>query len=103
MRKRFLTALFVAFTANVFAERPSTDELAIRLSLRGTMATTTFNFQSQGAYQDGRAVTCGARVTLTWERHNGLWQIAREETVPLAPAIPPELAAASPSTAFCNP
>lgn len=164
MKKRLLTALFVAFTASAFAERPSTDELAIRLgvqswfsvrswsngefnfaklqsiyhpdlefsekgargtttthgfsaytamlqpiiervqkleanpggdvrvTLQGTTATTTFNFQPQGTYKDGRAVTCGARVTLTWERHNGLWQIAREETVPLAPAVPAELA-----------
>ena len=155
MKKHLLTALFVALAATAFADRPSTDELAIRLgvqswfsarswsngkfnfaklqsiycpdlefseksaggtatkrglsaytammkpiveqvqklaakpgddvrvTLQGATATTTFSFQPQGTYKDGRAVTCSAHVTLTWERHNGLWQIAREETVPL--------------------
>lgn len=164
--KHLLTALFVALTASAFAERPSTDELAIRLgvqswfsartwsngefnfaklqsiyrpdlefseksagdnskkrglsaytammqpivervqkldakpgddvrvTLQGATATTTFTFQPQGTYKDGRPVTCSARVTLTWKRQNGLWQIAREETVPLAPIVPAELAAA---------
>lgn len=164
--KHLLTVLFVVFSASAFAERPSTDELAIRLgvqswfsarswsngefnfaklqsiyrpdlefseksageistkrglsaytammqpivervqkldakpsddvhvTLQGATATTTFNFQPQGTYKDGSAVTCSARVTLTWERHNGLWQIAREETVPLASAIPAELVTA---------
>lgn len=164
--KHLLAALFLAFTVSAFAERPSTDELAIRLgvqswfsarswsdgefnlaklqsiyrpdlefseksagdtsmkrglsaytammqpiverlqkldakpgadirvTLQGTTATTTFNFQPRGTYKDGSAVTCGARVTLTWERQNGLWQIAREETVPLAPVVPAELATA---------
>jgi len=164
--KHLVLVFFVALTSSVFAERPSTDELAIRLgvqswfsarswsdgefnlaklqsiyrpdlefseksagepstkrglsaytammrpivdrvqkldakpggdvrvTLQGATATTTFSFQPQGTYKDGRAVTCSARVTLTWERHNGLWQIAREEAVPLAPTVPSELATA---------
>ena len=164
--KHFITALFVALTASAFGERPSTDELAIRLgvqswfsarswnnggfnfaklqsiyrpdlefseksagdtstkrglsayaammqpivervqkldakpgddvrvTLQGATATATFSFKPQGNYKDGRPVTCGARVTLTWERQNGLWQIAREETAPLDPIIPAELATA---------
>ncbi len=166
MKKHLLTALLVAFAASAFAERPSTDELAIRLgvqswfsarsgnngefnfaklqslyrpdfefseksagdtetasgfsaytamlqpivaqvqkldskpsddlrvALQGATATTTFSFQPRGTHKNGRAVNCNSRVTLTWKRHNGLWQIAREETTPLAPTSPAELATA---------
>jgi ketosteroid isomerase-like protein len=166
MKKHILAAVFVALSATAFAERPSSDELAIRLGVRewfsarssstgqfnfsklqaiyrpdleftdpatgksmttrglvaytailqslveqvqkfeakpgddvsvalnGSNATSSFTFRPQSIYKDGRAVTCGARVSLTWERHDGLWQIAREEIAPLAPQVPAELATA---------
>jgi ketosteroid isomerase-like protein len=164
MKKHILTVVFIALSVTAFAERPSTDELAIRLgvqawfsarsssngqfdfsklpaiyrrdleftdpatgkfttargldaytailrplaeqvqkfeakpaddvsvALNGSIATSTFTFRPQGLYKDGRPVTCGARVSLTWERHDGLWQIAREQTAPLAPQVPAEIA-----------
>jgi len=166
MRKHILAAVFIALSAAALAERPSTDELAIRLgvqawfsarssrngqfdftrlpaiyrpdleftdpatgkaatargldaytanlrslfeqvqkfaarpgddvsvALDGSSATSTFTFRPQGTYKDGRAITCGARVSLTWERRDGLWQIAREHSAPLAPQVPAELATA---------
>jgi hypothetical protein len=156
MKKHLLAALFAALTTTAFAQRPSSDELAIRLgvqswfsarsssvgqfdfsklqaiyrpdveftnpdtgksasargleaytallrpmtqdlqkldakpgddvsvALNGSTATSSFLYRPLGLYKDGRAVTCAALVNLTWERHNGLWQIAREQTTPLA-------------------
>lgn len=155
MKQSFVAAVFAALITTALAERPSTDELAVRLgvdawfsartsstgqfdfaklkaiyrpdveftdpatgnsasargfnayaahlqplarqteklearpggdvsiSLNGSTAMSSFTFRPQGLYKDGRAITCGARVSLTWERQNGLWQIARESTTPL--------------------
>lgn len=164
MKKHLLTAIFIALCVSAFAQRPSTDETAVRLgvqawlsarssetgrfdfskfkalyrpdleftdattgkvadvrglsaytarlqaltervqnyaavpandlhvSMNGKSATTSFTFRSEGYYKDGNPVTCAGRVDLTWERHDGFWQIAREETTPLA--IPSKIATA---------
>ena len=65
----------------------------LRVTLNGSSAVTEFTFRPQGTYRDGRAVTCAARVSLTWERRDGFWQIAREHAVPLAPT-PAQIATA---------
>lgn len=66
----------------------------IRVSMNGNLATTSFTFRSEGLYKDGSPVTCSGRVNLTWERRLGFWQITREETMPLNPAVPSEIATA---------
>ncbi len=157
MKKHILAAVFIALSATAFAERPSSDELAVRLGVRnwfllhstntdqfgvnqlkaiyrpdveftdpaggasaqgqgllayaalwqplaqnvhkltakfndemevsvqGTKAVTTFTFRPEGIYKDGRPLTCHTRVSLTWERRDGTWKIAREELTPLDP------------------
>jgi ketosteroid isomerase-like protein len=76
--------------------RPFFDSLAsvsaaptgdLKLSIKGDHAITTFSFVPQGTYNDGTPVTCGAHVSLTWKKHDGLWQIAREEIRPLRAAV----------------
>ena len=166
MKKHILAAILIALSATAFAQRPSSDEVAIRLgvqawfyarsssngqfdftrlpaiyrpdleftdpvtgkattargleaytailrplveqlhkfvakpgddvsvALNGSTAISTFTFRPQGTYKNGRPVECAALVSLIWERHDGLWQIAREQLVPLSPQGPAELATA---------
>jgi ketosteroid isomerase-like protein len=166
MKRHILAAIFIVLSATAFAQRPSSDEVAIRLgvhawfsarsssngqfdftrlaaiyrpdleftdpatgkatsvrgldayaaflrplveqlqkfvakpgddvsvALNGSTATSTFTFRPQGTYKDGRPVECASLVNLTWVRHDGLWQIAREQLAPLAPQVPAELATA---------
>jgi ketosteroid isomerase-like protein len=156
MKRHLLAALFVALTATAFAERPSLDEMAVRIGVRdwfvlhstnadpitvqrlkmiyrvdfaftdpmseaatqgqglkayaaiwqplsekvrtlvakiddsmkiavnGDQAETAFTFRPEGTYKDGRPLTCQTRVTLSWERRDGQWQIIREDLAPLA-------------------
>ncbi len=51
----------------------------IKVSVEGAKATTTFNFRAEGARKDSRPLTGHARVRLTWQRDDGVWQIIREE------------------------
>src|SRR5260221_3324513 len=55
----------------------------LKLSIDGDYAVTAFSFTPQGTRKDGGPQACGARVSLTWMKHNGLWQIAREELGPI--------------------
>ncbi|HYR58303.1 MAG TPA: nuclear transport factor 2 family protein [Chthoniobacteraceae bacterium] len=59
----------------------------VKLSLDGDRALTTFSFTPQGTRKDGSPLACGASITLTWKRQNGLWRIAREELAPLAAGL----------------
>jgi ketosteroid isomerase-like protein len=165
MKKHLLAFLFVALSATAFAERPSLDEMAVRIGVRdwfvlhstnadsitvqrlktiyradfafsdpmsddatqgqglkayaaiwqplsekvrtleariddamkiaisGGKAESTFVFRPEGTYKDGRPLTCQTRVTLTWERRDGQWQIVRENLAPLD-AKPGELVTA---------
>lgn len=166
MKKHLLTAVLVALAASTFAQRPSIDEMAIRLgvhewlavrssetgrfdftkfkalyrpdleftdpatgkpadvrglgaytarlqpltenvgtyaavsegdvriAMNGTSATTSFTFHSQGSYKDGSPITCGGQVNLTWIRHDGFWQVAREEITPRSAKVAGEVAVA---------
>jgi ketosteroid isomerase-like protein len=155
MKKHILSALLVALVTTALAERPSSDELALRLGVRDwfllhstsadqfgisqlkaiyrpdvefnaptsgaesrgqglpayaalwqplaqsveklaakftdemkvtvedSKAVTTFTFRPEGTYKDGRPLTCQTRISLTWERRDGMWKIVREEFTPL--------------------
>jgi ketosteroid isomerase-like protein len=66
----------------------------VRIVMNGTSATTSFTFHAQGIYKDGNPIACGGRVNLTWIRHEGFWQVAREEITPLTAKAAGEVAAA---------
>lgn len=57
------------------------DDVAI--SVHGEAAVTTFHFRPEGAFKDGRPLSCDVRVTLDWERREGMWKIVHEEITPL--------------------
>jgi len=59
----------------------------LKISVQGDRAVTDFSFASQGAYKDGRPLTCAANVNLTWTRTEGVWQIAREELRPIVSGL----------------
>jgi len=75
-------ALWQPFFSSVssFAAKPAND---LKISVQGDRAVTDFSFASQGAYKDGRPLTCAAAVNLNWTRTEGVWQIAQEELRPI--------------------
>lgn len=79
-------ALWQPFFSSVssFHVKPAND---LKISVQGDRAVTGFSFASQGAYKDGRPLTCAAAVNLTWARTEGVWQIAQEELRPLDPSL----------------
>lgn len=54
------------------------DDLA--LALQSGRATTTFTFTPEGVDKSGQPLRVRAQVILVWERRDGLWQIARQDT-----------------------
>jgi ketosteroid isomerase-like protein len=58
----------------------------LQVTTQGSKIVTTFTYRPQGVYKDGRQLSCNTRVSLTWERPEGFWQITREVLTPLDPA-----------------
>jgi ketosteroid isomerase-like protein len=65
----------------------------VRVVMNGDSATSVFSVQSRGVGKDGHPIACGGRVNLTWVRHDGFWQVAREEVTPLTAKAPGKVAA----------
>ncbi len=60
----------------------------VEVAVQGSKATTAFVFRPSGTQKDGQPLNCITRVNLTWERHDGLWQIVREQLSPEKPVTP---------------
>jgi len=62
----------------------------VAVTTHGDEALATFVLHAEGTDQAGATQKAAARITLTWQRINGLWQIAREQAVPLTSAVAAE-------------
>lgn len=105
MKLRTITSLIAALllASPAFAGRPTTDEVALRLGVNGWFQSRQ-TFAAPGtdlhiSVQGSNAVTAfrissneGSRVTLTWEKRDGVWQVVREEMATRPAAAQPALA-----------
>jgi hypothetical protein len=88
MITRTITSLFAALTlvSPVFGERPNIDETALRLGVEGWTSRRQQVSQDLQIVVNGRAATTtfrtgtAGRLTLRWEKRDGVWQIADDST-----------------------
>lgn len=84
MIMRTITSLLAAltFASAAFGGRPSTDETALRLGVDGWSSSRQQVIQDVQIAVDGRTATTTfragttERITLRWEKRDGIWQLA---------------------------